>query len=455
VSNGHEYAPTNFVTEYLVSVSARGGITNRTGAQWNLTGLGITSYTITFQSRTSSLSFQQLLLDTTPTYAEAIPSARTWNAGSGNWSTAVNWSGGTAGPVGGNIVVNNGTGVTIDGGTREIGEFRLNAPGSFTVNATGNGVLKLNTGITAKPASATTYTINAPVQMGAYNISYLNANATVDFNAPISGETGLEFNGPGKMRLKTDTTFTGSLSVDGGTLEVFGSNSYAGSTIVYTGTLIVKSDAPNGGPGALGTSTGSVALGNAGVTGDLAAALIIEGARGVARNISLGEGADPKKLGGRNTGAGAVFSGNVTINSAATDVRLDAESASDLVTFSGAITGGGAASTVTKTGAGTVVFSGGNKSYGGSTVVSNGTLLIEQSMTTSSSLTVGAGAKVVLAATGGFGAFSSEGSSAVPEPSTAALLLNSAAMLLRRRPRSKSGTAAETGPEAECESLFS
>jgi autotransporter-associated beta strand protein len=437
VANGQEYAPTNFVTEYLVSISARGGITNRTGAQWNLTGLGITSYTITFHSATSSNSLQQVLLDTTPTYVEAVQSARTWSAASGDWSTAGNWSGGTVGPVGGNIAVAGGSAVTIDGGTREIGELKLEAPGAFTIGASGDGVLKINTGITAKPAAAAAYVIDAPVQLGSYNISYLNAHATVDFNAPISGDTGMEFNGPGRMRLKADNTFTGSLSVDGGTLEIAGTNTYGGNTIIYKGTLVVKTDAPDGDAGALGMATSAVSLGNAGSVTDPEAVLLIDGAHTVGRNIALGEGDDPKKLGGQNTGTGATFSGTVTLNSTATTVRLFAEDADDVVTFSGALTGGSTSGTLTKTGAGTVIFSGGTKDYLNGTVVSEGTLVFEQSIKLRS-LSIGAGATVVLGESGSaFADFSSPG--AVPEPSSAVLLLSGASLLLRLRRRSGAG----------------
>ena len=55
--------------------------------------------------------------------------------------------------------------LTVDGGTRTVGELKLTAPGAFTIGAS-SGVLKINTGITAKPSTAATYVIDAPITMG-------------------------------------------------------------------------------------------------------------------------------------------------------------------------------------------------------------------------------------------------------------------------------------------------
>lgn len=428
-AGGINLAPTNFITEYKSSGSAFGGVLNRTAAQWNLTGLGVTSYTLQFQSVGTSTSLQELLLDTSPTYAEAVASARTWTATSGAWSAGAHWSGGTVGPVGGNIVFASGTGATVDGGTRAIGELKLNATGGFTIGASGGGVLKVNTGITAAPASPASTTISAPYQIGGYNLMDLGAGATVTLAGPVSGSAGYLKLGPGTLRLTAANSFAGSVSVTAGTLEVSGANSYAGSTSVGSGQIILLGHAPSGSAGTLGQATSAVVVGSGGSTGAPEAAVLIDGAFTVGRNFLLLNGTDAKKIGGENTGAGAVFAGNIALQSAASGVRLHAENAGDVVTFSGAITGGGLGKTLTKTGAGTVVFSGGSKTYLNDTAVAEGTLRFEQSMTMRS-LSIGAGASVIF--TSGPPSFAG---AAVPEPGALSLLLAAALGAGYHRPR--------------------
>ena len=128
----------------------------------------------------------------------------------------------------------------------------------------------------------------------------------------------------------------------------------------------------------------------------------------------------------------------MTLNSTASNISFHAENADDEVTFSGAISGGGPGFTLTKTGAGTVVFSGSDKTFLNATIVAEGTLRVEQSLALRS-LSIGAGATVTLAESGSnfanfeSAAFRSSDSAVVPEPSAALLLLTGTALLLRRR----------------------
>lgn len=77
----------------------------------------------------------------------------------------MNWSGGTVVPVGGNIVIAGGTGLTVDGGVRKIGELKLSAPGAFTIGASGGGDL----------AQTVTKTGAGRVVFSGANKTYLNA----------------------------------------------------------------------------------------------------------------------------------------------------------------------------------------------------------------------------------------------------------------------------------------
>lgn len=238
VAGGNEYAPTNFVTEYKSSGSSFGGVTNRAAAQWDLTGLGITGYTLKIDANGSSNSFQEARLDTAPTYVEAVPSARARSAASGLWSESASWAPALAPSIGGNIAITNGSALTIDGGVREIGELQLSATGSYTFGASGGGVLKINSGITATPSSATTYAFNTPVQFGSYNLTMLNAQTTVAFQGGVSGSAGMFVGGAGRVIFEGANTFTGPLSVDAdATVLVHGSLSGSGAVTLLGGTL--------------------------------------------------------------------------------------------------------------------------------------------------------------------------------------------------------------------------
>ncbi len=462
---GAQIAPANFITEYKSSGSSFGGTTNRTAAQWNLTGLGVTNYTIKFTASGSSTSMQEMMLDAAPTYTEAVASARTWAAASGNWSAGANWSGGTVGPVGGNIVIASGSGLTINGGTREIGELKLNAPGAFAIGASGGGILKVNTGITANAGS---HTISAPYQIGSFNLNEIATGASVTLAGPVSGTSGFVKLGDGLLRLTANNSFAGTMTLDGGTLEISGTNAFTGTASVVSGRLILKGNAPGGSAGTLGNGSSTVRLGTGGTFDAEEAAVLVEGAFSVARAFSILNGDDPKKIGGQNTGAGAVFSGAVTLQSTAGALSLHAENANDLVTFTGAVSGGNNALTLTKTGAGRVVFSGANKAYLSDTIVSGGILeiaagtaptgtrevsvstgaklILRNSIGNLTALNIGAGGIVELSATTGAALVESDfgftdasatepaNAIAVPEPSAAMLAVLGFSLLWRRSP---------------------
>ncbi len=405
VANGVEYLPTNFITEYKGSASAFGfGFTNRGSMQWDLTGLGIKDYTIVFSSRGSSNSFQEFLLDTAPVYAEATPSTRAWTGTSGNWSVAGNW-GGTLPSDRGNIRINSGSGLVLDGTDREISELVLSAPNTFTISGTGGAELQINTGITARPATPQSYTISVPVALGSLNLIEIGDGTSVTLSGGISGDSGFYKFGAGTLNVTGSNSFAGQAIIDGGT-TVFGSTgTYSGGTVIFSGTLKVKGNA-GAASGTLGTSSSPISIGSGGTFGEVEAGLIIDGPFTVAKPIALTTGDDPKKLGGINTGAGAVFSGTITLADAASGVSLYAESASDLVTFSGAIGGGGASTVLTKTGAGTIVFSGAAaKNYLSRTEIAAGTLDIASGATLSGTglVQVQTGAKLLVhgAITGG------------------------------------------------------
>jgi autotransporter-associated beta strand protein len=408
----------NVISEYRIIVGGFGGFTERVALQWDLTGLGIQDYTISFQSYGSSTSFSAAALDpSTSGYTEVVASARTWDGGAGNnlWSSAANWSGDAVTASGGNVTLGAsvGSSLVLDS-NREVGELHLSRPGGFSLTPTGGAVLTINTGITADAGGSTNYRITAPIYMGGHNLIDVAAGTSLELANVVSGAGGVGFfpatgiykSGDGTLLLSANNTFTGGLTVDGGKLIVSGVNQYTNGTSVMQGELIVQADALSGTnntavPGALGNTTSNVAVGvDPSTFGSLPEAkLVIDGNHTIARNISLSSGANAKVLAARNTtGPGATFSGTISLTGLTENVYLRAESASSVLNITGPITSSAVGKPITLDGAGTVVFSGVNKSYGNSTVVAAGKLVIASDIgfTGNGDVTVSSGAELLV-----------------------------------------------------------
>ena len=74
----------------------------------------------------------------------------------------------------------------------------------------------------------------------------------------VSGNFGLNVAGYGSTVLSGNNTFTGAVTVSGGTLAMTGNNAYAGNTSIFGGTLAIV------GTGALGDGNYSGAISNNG-----------------------------------------------------------------------------------------------------------------------------------------------------------------------------------------------
>ncbi len=410
-------SPSNFITETRVFSGAMGGYANRAAVQWDLTGLGITDYTISFAASASSNSFDVGILDTShAAFTEIVPSARTWDGGAndGKWSSGANWSAtvtagnpnvdNTVQPAGGNVTFDANAGATVQlDGDQEIGELRITRPGSFALSSSSNDVLTINTGITANGGGpAADYTIGAPIFLGGHNFINLAAGTALTLSGEISGlgaieamsATGIYKQGEGRLVLSGDNSFTGGVTVSGGSLVISGENEFRGVAI-FRGELVVQSDAPNGVAGALGASSANVDLGVDSSSGS--AALIIDGNHNVGRNIGLATGTSVKILGARNA-TSASFTGNTLLSTTTSSVVLRAEGVTDTVAFSGQITGGATTNSLTKDGLGTVVFTGANKDYSNATTVAAGTLQIASgtAFTGAGSVSVESGAQLLV-----------------------------------------------------------
>ena len=392
-SGMQELAPTEFIREYRAGSSAFGGFANRNAVQWNLTGLGITDYEITFNSLGSSMSFQQALLDTAQTFEAVVPEGRTWiGTGSQNWSTATNWQQGSTSVTNGNVRFENSAATTIHlDGNRTVAELMIDTAENIIVN--GTSTLTTNTGITATSSATGTTTINTPYELGAYNLMRIN-EGTVELNGPVSGSYGILKTGDGTLVLGANNSFgtsTAGLGVQGGTLRIEGTNTYGGSTSVLYGTLEVATDAPVSSAGAFGNAASTVIVGASSTTFSgitEPAQIVIDGDHTIARNINIEQGTFEKRLGAKNTVTEAVYSGNIALlgtGANATNVKLFADGTDDVVRFTGNVSGGATTRTVSINAdgeEGTVIYSGANKTYASQTVVGGGTLIIANSTST-------------------------------------------------------------------------
>ncbi|HSI12585.1 MAG TPA: autotransporter-associated beta strand repeat-containing protein [Chthoniobacter sp.] len=395
------------IQEYHPSGSTFGGLMNRSALQWDLSNLGITSYQIVWNTVSASSSFQMGVLDTAATYAPVVPQARTWNGGTGSWSDSTKWLQGSSSNENGNVSFTNASAATVTlDSNRTVGKLTFNTAADTSITSTGatqsNFTFTANTGITTTAQATGNYTINAPYAMGAYNVFDINAG-TVKLNGVVSGDYGLEKNGNGTLILSKNNTFSGFVSVTGGTLRLEGSNTYNLSTTVLFGSLIVVADAPATGTGALGNASSNVIVGadsaTFAVVGGGSARLLIDGNRTIGRNITLANGTFDKTLGAQNSTTGSTYAGLIDL-STSTTAHLQAVSATDRVTFGGGITGGVAAGAVTIDGLGTVSFSGATKSfaYTGATNVNSGTLRIESGVnfTPTGNVSVAGGATLLV-----------------------------------------------------------
>lgn len=329
--------------EFQTSGSSFGGITNRTALEWNLSGLGVTSFQIVWDSVTSSNSLQMVSLDTAATYGSVIPASRSWDATSGNWSTGANWKEGTSSNENGNVNFINtaASTVTLDG-NHIVGEISFNTSASTTINSPGGYTLTVNTGIATAATSTGTYTINSNYTFGAFNLFEINAG-TVKLAGSVSGSFGFEKDGAGV--LSTVNSSVGPVTVAGGTLRVEkgGTMTVNGSVTLAAGATLLVHGSLNG-TGALTFAGGTLGgTGNVNRTFTLDTGILAPG-EGVGMLATLGEtwaggGKFQLQISDVATGAGIGWD-SVNISGA---LNLTASSASKFVLQLQSLTAAGAA----------------------------------------------------------------------------------------------------------------
>jgi autotransporter-associated beta strand protein len=302
----------------------------------------------------------------------SVLTTKTWTKGGGtlSWANAANWSpDGTPDATWDVLLDGSGLadGDVLDiGGNQSVNLLSIDSGAGFTIGGA-SGTLTIAKGnLVRSAASSGVQTIARPVALGTSAIWDIAGSGRLAVSGPISGSGfGLEKRGQG-------------------TLLLSGANTYSGATVVKAGTLLVGADAPSGSPGALGSATSNVLLGD--TSGAADASLLIVGPYTVGRGVTVQAGsAGNVTLGGTNTSGTATFAGSVGL---ARSAALTA-AAGGTVAFTGTVSGAGG---VAKTGGGTLVLTTAN-SYNGGTTVSEGTLLVNNtagSGTGSGAVTVGA-----------------------------------------------------------------
>jgi fibronectin-binding autotransporter adhesin len=337
---------------------------------------------------------------------------RTWDGGGVGGTvlnTATNWSNDTApsasgdtarwnGTVGGNLALtynaafgNSTSGVSIDitgaqTGSLQIGATVTNADafslGSLTIaanagaftfgNGSGNDRLTFRGTNTLTNDSANTATFASDVVF----FSGGGTGRTLAFggsgNWQVDAPLGIGSGGAGSFNVTKSGT---------GTLTLTGANTYTGSTTINAGTLSASNIVVSGGTSHLGSATTAVTLGAAATQGTLS---YTGNNAAYTRGFTIG-----------GSGGGRL---DVTTSGQTLQVNTAA------VTGSGLFTVGGAGNTtinanlthtggLTKADAGTLTITGTGNTYAGATNVNAGTLVVNGNISTSA-VTVASGATI-------------------------------------------------------------
>ena len=278
-----------------------------------------------------------VLLLTLAIFSPDTYAGNTWDGGggSGNWSEANNWTPNTlpssnatltfAGEL--QTITNNDyfAAGTIVNAFAFTNDGTIGKTGSFTLS--GNSVTNTGTDIVTTAIAvggiSLTDTISLNIALNNNKAFVLGAGHDLLISGTLSGSKNITKNGAGTLTLSADNTYTGSTTINAGTLSI--------ATITNGGVA-----------GALGNSTNG------------------------AGNLVLGGGTL------QYTGSNGSTDRSFTLSNATTSV-IDVSSAGTTLTISG----GGAATTggLTKNGSGTLLFTASN-SYTGDTTVNSGILQI-------------------------------------------------------------------------------
>lgn len=295
---------------------------------------------------------------------------------------------------------------TGDGGIGAIRVVPAGVSGNESTNLTGGITLAADSTITVTDRIALSVNTGG-ISLGSSTLTFASegtGNSAIFVNSAISGTGGLIKTGPNVLNLSGTNTFTGPLTINGGSVVLINGAALADTVAVTVGSntildvlasetigsltgsgRVILRDTSTLTVGGNSTSTtysgtglnGIVGTGNLAKTGT--GTLVLSGDNGYSGTTTISGGT--LQIGNGGT-TGTLGSGNVINNAALTFDRANS------FTVANAISGIGG---LTKLGAGTLTLSGAN-SYAGSTTVQSGTLTI----TNAQALGTGAGGTTVV-----------------------------------------------------------
>lgn len=273
--------------------------------------------------------------------------------------------GGTSVSSGGELRLNNGSGLTITGETLTLNGVGDTGPTGALRNIAGNntwaGNINLGSSARINADTGTTLTVSGGITLGG-NLLTVGGLGNTTVSGVISNGSG-----------------TGTLTKDGtGTLTLTGSNNYSGATTISAGVVNIRNDYALGSTGAGTTVASGAALQLQNNISVGAEALSLSGT-GVSNDGAL------RNLSGNNS-----YGGAITVASASTRINSDSGTLSlggTIAVGSNTLTVGGAgntthtgqltgtaSSTLNKDGSGTLTLSNSTNTFAGNVNVDAGTL---------------------------------------------------------------------------------
>jgi autotransporter-associated beta strand protein len=297
----------------------------------------------------ASFGAQRFTLDTSATNGDIYLNVQNGSSGA-LYSTAIWANAGT-----GNITIAGSNAATAGWG----GSQGTNLTGALNISSS----FSLTTSLTLNSTGNSSITGNLTLASNSTNSWTVAANRAMTVSGILAGSNAsITKNGTGTLTLSGNNTYTGTTTINAGTIEIgaagrLGSGTYA-QNITNNGTLIYS--------GTNAQTLSGVISGTGNLTQNASSTLTLSGANTYTGTTTVNAGT--LSIGNTMTIGAITGSGNLSLGNGFT---LTTNSTSNS-TFSGVISGSGA---LTKNGASSLTL-GGNNTYSGATTISAGTIEI-------------------------------------------------------------------------------